>query len=167
MFDILQRSPTLGSLIIIIVSSEDLPVPTWLVDVPVAGVDDLQRPPALGALSPEVDAEEGPVVEVGADDVSGPLEEQRARGAHGRGEQQAQVTSREEAQRHLALNVLQVAHLVQRADTGVHVHGDRQRAAVRQFDLSADQTTSMIRTLQTHTSSENFFEAKSDSYYSR
>lgn len=135
--------------------------------MPVAGVDDLQRPPALGALAPEVDAEEGPVVEVGADDVSGPLEEQRARGAHGRGEQQAQVTPREEAQRHLALDVLQVAHLVQRADAGVHVHGDRQRAAVRQFDLSADQTIYQIRTLQTHTYSENFFEAKSDSYYGR
>lgn len=145
-------------------SSADLPVPTWLVDVAVAGVDDLQRPPALGALAPEVDAEEGPVVEVGADDVSGPLEEQRARGAHGRGEQQAQVTPREEAQRHLALDVLQVAHLVQRADAGVHVHGDRQRATVRRLDLSVDRTTSLIRTLQTHTSSGKFFEEKSDSY---
>lgn len=132
----------------------------------VAGVDDLQRPPALGALAPEVDAEEGPVVEVGADDVSGPLEEQRARGAHGRGEQQAQVTPREEAQRHLALDVLQVTHLVQRADAGVHVHGDRQRAAVRRLDLSVDQT-SLIRRLQTHTFSGNFFKEKSDSYYNR
>lgn len=98
-----------------------------LVDAAAAAVDDLQRPPALGLLAPEVHAEERPVVEVALDDVARPLEQQRAGGAHRRGEQHAQVAARVEAQRDLALHVLQEAHLVHRVRAPVHVHVRLQR----------------------------------------
>jgi len=82
-----------------------------LVDVPVSSVDDLQGPSALGLFAPEVDAEERPVVEVGAHDVPGPLEQQRGRGAHRGSQQDAQVAPREEPQGHPALHVLKEANL--------------------------------------------------------
>lgn len=106
-----------------------------LVHSPPATVDHLQRPAALRLLAPEVHAEEGPVVEVGLGDVPWPLKQQRARRAHRRGQQDAQVAAREEAQRNLALHVLEEAHLVRRTRTPVHVHVVLQRVPVGALNL--------------------------------
>lgn len=54
----------------------------WGIDVPISGVNDLQRPTAVGFFTPEVYAEEGPVVEARAENVPGPFEQKRRRGAH-------------------------------------------------------------------------------------
>lgn len=59
----------------------------WGIDVTIPCVIDLQRPSAVRFLAPEVDAEEGPVVEARAENVSWPLEQQGRRGTHRRGEQ--------------------------------------------------------------------------------
>ena len=104
--------------------------------MPVAGVDDLQRPPPLRLFAPEVHAEERPVVEVGRDHVSRPLEEQRGRRPHGRRQQYAQVSPRKETQRNLTLDVLEEFHLVQGAPARVHVHVQTQRELVRRVDLA-------------------------------
>lgn len=45
--------------------------------MPISGVNDLQSPPTVRLLAPEVHAEERPVVEVRAKDVPRPLEQQR------------------------------------------------------------------------------------------
>lgn len=91
-----------------------------------------------------MDAEERPVVEVGADYVARPFEQQSGRGTHRRGEQQPEVAAREEPQRDLALYVLEEADLVQGAVAGVDVHGHRERAAVRRVDLSAKQKRAVL-----------------------
>lgn len=59
----------------------------WGVNVTISCVIDLQRPSAIRFLAPEVDAEEGPVVETRAENVSWPLEQQGRRGTHRGGEQ--------------------------------------------------------------------------------
>jgi len=56
-----------------------------LVDVTVAAVVHGHRPRAVHLLAPEVHGQERPVVEVGADHVPGPFEQQRGRGAQRRG----------------------------------------------------------------------------------
>lgn len=103
----------------------------------IPSIDDLQSPPPLYFLSPEMDAEERPVVKVGTDDVPRPFKQQSWCGAHGWGQQQPKVTSGEEPQRDLALDVLQKPNLIESPDTSVDVHGHSQRAAVRRFYLSA------------------------------
>ncbi|KAL0102202.1 hypothetical protein PUN28_018623 [Cardiocondyla obscurior] len=60
----------------------------------ISSVNDLQSPPAVGLLAPKVYAEEGPVVEVGAEDVARSLEQQ-----------QSQISSREKPQRNLRLKI--------------------------------------------------------------
>lgn len=66
--------------------------------MPIAGVNDLQGPSTVRLLAPEVHAEERPVVEVGAEDVARPFEQQGRCRAHRRGQQQPQVASGEEPQ---------------------------------------------------------------------
>lgn len=95
---------------------------TWLVDLSVATIDDLQCPPALRPLAPEVNAEEGPVFKVGAGDVPRSLEQQHRGGAHWRRQNDAQVAPGEEAQWQLALHMLEIANLVERPSATVHIH---------------------------------------------
>lgn len=96
-----------------------------LVDVPDAAVVYGHRPRAVHLLAPVVDAQERPVIEVGADHVPGPLEQQRGRGAQRRGQVDAQVPAGEEPQRDLALNVLGEPHLVDGALAAAHIHAYR------------------------------------------
>lgn len=42
----------------------------WWIDVSIPGVNDLQGPSTVRLLAPEMHAEEGPVIEVGAEDVA-------------------------------------------------------------------------------------------------
>jgi len=83
-----------------------------LVDVAVAAVMHGHRPRTVHLLAPKVHRQERPVVKVGAYHVPGPFEQQRGRGAQRRGEVDAQVATREEPQRYLALHVLGESHLV-------------------------------------------------------
>lgn len=110
---------------------------TGLVDMPVSAVVHCHRPRAVHLLAPVVYAQEWPVVEVRADHIPGPFEQQRGRGAQRRGQVQPEVTAREEPQRYLALHVLGEPHLVQAALASTHLHGHGQRAARRRVDLSA------------------------------
>jgi len=108
-----------------------------LVDVPVTAVVHGHRPRAVHLFAPIVHAQERPVVEVGADHVPGPFEQQRGRGAQRRSQVDAQVATREEPQRYFALHVLGEPHFVQAALATAHLHGHGQRAARCRFDLPA------------------------------
>lgn len=88
----------------------------------IAGVDYLQVPATLRFLPPEVDAEERPVVKVGADDVAGSFEEEGGGGAHGRGKENPQVAAGEESERNFALDVLEELDFVEGVAASVHVH---------------------------------------------
>lgn len=68
-----------------------------LIDAPAAAVYNLQRPTSFRLLAPEMHAEERPVVEVAFDNVTRPFEQQGARGAHRRCEQNTEITAREKS----------------------------------------------------------------------
>lgn len=87
-------------------------------------------------------AQERPVVKVGADHVPGTFEQQRRSGAQWRGEVDTQVTTREEPQRYLALDVFGEPNFVQTSLAATHFHGHGQRAARRRIDLSAKRKKS-------------------------
>lgn len=70
---------------------------TRLIDVSIAVIVDTQRPSSLRFFAPKMNAKEGPVVEIGADDVSRSLEQQRRGRAHRRGQIDAQIAARKEA----------------------------------------------------------------------
>lgn len=53
-----------------------------LIDAPASAVDHLQCPATLRLLAPKVNTQEGPVIEVGLDDVARPLKQQGTGGAH-------------------------------------------------------------------------------------
>lgn len=53
----------------------------------ISSVIDLQGPPAIRLFTPEVHAEEGPVIETRTENVPWPLEQQGRCGTHWRGEQ--------------------------------------------------------------------------------
>lgn len=59
---------------------------TWLVHMSVSSIDDLQGPTPFHLLTPEVHTQEWPVVEVGADNISGSLKQESRGGSHRRGE---------------------------------------------------------------------------------
>lgn len=104
--------------------------------MPGTRVYDLESPATLGFLTPEVDAEEGPVIEVGIENVPGPFEEEGRGCAHGGAEQESQIAAGEETQRDFALNVLEETHLVEGAGAAVYVHGDAESVAVDRVDLT-------------------------------
>lgn len=77
----------IGKSTLILEVDEILEILAWRIHVAISSVIDLQGPPAIRLFTPEVHAEEGPVIETRTENVPWPLEQQGRCGAHWRGEQ--------------------------------------------------------------------------------
>lgn len=107
-----------------------------LIDASPAAINHLQGPTTLGLLTPEMHTQEWPIIEIGFDNIPRSLKQQCARGAHGRSQQNTQITTREEAQCDATLHMLQIAHLIDGARTTIHIHVGGQCVAIGAIDFA-------------------------------